>query len=333
MVDVIRNSNKIAILTHSNADPDAIASSYALFKIIKKLNPTCECYIVLHEGMSKLSRLLIRSLSLEEYLFVSKWPSNTGPEVIIIVATASSTQLGVSSRYLSTSKCIVIDHHETGDLITRGCISILISNAKATSEIITYIYALLNINIDHDIATLLIAGILYDTKHLALADKDLLCTLLFLLEQEGSMTRARKALYKEVDISERIARIKASLRAKVFKYNETLIAITCIGAYEASVANSLLELGYDLVLVISSNEHTRVIFRTTPRFIKLTGINVHRDIIKPVLEALGGSGGGHELAGGALVLADAREVYFKIIESLRNKLGKELRELTPGTCP
>lgn len=327
----VESSESIAILTHSNADPDAIMSSYALWRLVKYLNPQCCCRIVLHEGMNRVSKNAINTLGLSSGIFSERWDIDTKPSLAIVLDTASSTQLGNAIEYLR-NKCVIIDHHAVGDLINKCELTIVMPTSKATSEIITYIYGILDIDMDPEIATALLTGIMFDSKHLSLADKDLMYAILYLLEKGASIQKSKKALHREMDISEKIARIKASLRVTAFRYRDLLIAITCVGAHEASVANALIELGYDAVFVVSSNDITRITFRTTQKFIKYSGINIAKDIIEPIARSFKGSGGGHELAGGAHCYASMRDVYLRIIQMLRDKLGENLREIGKDSC-
>ena len=46
-----------------------------------------------------------------------------------------------------------------------------------------------------------------------------------------------------MDFSERVARLKASRRTKLFKINEWIIALSHVSAYETSAARALIELG------------------------------------------------------------------------------------------
>jgi len=328
--NMIENSKNIAILTHSNADPDAITSSYALWKLIKQLNPQSHCKVVLHEGMSRVSKNVINTLGLNISIFTEKL--DIKPSITIIVDTASSTQLGSAINYLN-DKCIIIDHHAVGDLVNRCELAIVIPTSKATSELITYIYNILDVDMSSDVATALLTGIMFDSRHLSLVDKDLMYTILFLLEKGASVQKSKRALHREMDISEKIARIKASLRATVFRYNDLLIALTCVGAHEASAANAMIELGYDAVFIISSNDITRITFRATQKFLKLTKISIAKDIVEPIAKSFKGSGGGHERAGGAHCYAPMREVYLKIIQMLKNKFGENLREISTDRCP
>ena len=99
--------------------------------------------------------------------------------------------------------------------------------------------------------------------------------------------------------SERVARLKATRRTRLFKVNQWIIALSHVSAYQASAARALIELGAHVAAVAGTkNEDIEISLRSSLDFFKQTQIHLGRDIAKPLGEYLHGMGGGHATAAG-----------------------------------
>lgn len=62
--EIINNATKIGILLHDNPDPDAIASGWALYKMIKNISPEKNCQLLYRGDISHFSnKLMIKLLN------------------------------------------------------------------------------------------------------------------------------------------------------------------------------------------------------------------------------------------------------------------------------
>ncbi len=300
---------RFAILVHRHADPDAIASAYALLKIVKGR-------IYAPGGLSSLGKRLAEYLGLE----VSEGPITE--EKVIVVDTASKAQLpGVE---LEDKEVIRIDHHATGDI--EGFTD---PSASSTSELVSLMLKDLGVVLDPKTATALIAGILYDSKQLRISRAETFEALWYLSLQGGRASEAYKILESKQrdDFSVRVAKMKACQRLKFFKVKDFIIAITEIGSHESDVMKMLLESGADVVYVISIRDgETRIYGRLSKRALGL-GLDVS-EILSKLAQDYGGSGGGHKGAGGAILKGswDFEELCKKLYGRTSRKIVELLRK-------
>lgn len=317
------------IITHKNADPDAIASALIMEKVVGSLTKM-KPYLLFPEGLNLISKNILSKLSigLESYEHEQILKQvNLQKASLIVVDTSYSKQLGKYSNIVDkVGKIIVIDHHSNGDLDEKAFLTIKSFNVASTSEIAYIVSRSLNITLPVKVMQLSLAGILYDSRHLLLAKPVTFKVISELIEKGISYHEVIKLLQIKPTIAERIARIKASLRSKYYRVNDIIIGITYVGAYEASVARSLIELGLDIVFVIGDhNDEIRVIARASSTITDDLGIHVSNDILSKLSQYYKGSGGGHPGAGGFNILSrveleELKEKLIKLtLEVLRSK--------------
>ncbi|WFO76057.1 DHH family phosphoesterase [Desulfurococcaceae archaeon MEX13E-LK6-19] len=330
LVREILAANKILITGHKNADPDALAAAYVLRNFIEReLGRTV--IISFPEGLNEVSKKIVNELGLEniyDHLIMYKSSISEFFDKVIVVDTSSFEQLGVFKNILSSKNIVVVDHHSGGDMARRSILSIIDTYAKSTSEII---YLLLKdfYKLDSIESMLLLAGIIYDTRRFLLATPRTLEIAGKLVGIEGVNYKAViEMLQTEMDISERIARLKAAQRLVFRRIGDYIIAYTHVSAFEGSAARAILDLGADVAIVGSSNDETRIVVRMKPKVARELGINIGKDIMPLVGEYLGGGGGGHDAAGAASGkgnLVKALRYTYKLIASFIEKKINETK--------
>lgn len=284
------------ILTHKNADPDALSSMLILKNFLEALKN--KTYLILPEGLNAASKIVLNKLGIRTS-FVSphlmRW-INELIDIYIIVDTSSPVQLGQLIDIVREKPYIVIDHHQPGALINDSLIS-LSHKVVSTCELV---YLLLK-----DMwwfssleATLLLIGILYDSRRFIYVDKYSFRIIDELINKyDGDYRKALNVLQKKMDVSERIARLKGAQRLKIERIGEYVVVTTHVSAFEGSVARAIIELGADVVFVASSNDRLRIVGRATPEFVEKTRISLGRDIMPIIGKLIKGNGGGHDTAG------------------------------------
>ncbi|MCD6300760.1 MAG: DHH family phosphoesterase [Staphylothermus sp.] len=308
---------RIGLITHKNADPDALASIYVLREFLQaRKNYT---YLFFPEGLNSTSKYLLNKLGLTlEYYKVEygKYMDHL-IDYYVIVDTSNSVQLGDLGKIIQ-NKCIVIDHHHPGDLF-RKCYHSLVVKLTSTSELLYFV--LENIWYFSSIsATLLLSGMLYDTRRFIYVDKYTFYTANELINKySADYSKALEGLHKEMDLAERIARLKGAQRLILKRYNDIIVTITHVSAFEGSVARSLIELGADAAFVVSSNDKLRIVGRATKLFVQKTRISLGRDIMPKIGKLINGEGGGHDTAGVAEGKGSLKQ-GLKVIEKVLNSL-------------
>jgi phosphoesterase RecJ-like protein len=288
----------VLLLCHRNADPDAICSAYAFQGLLAKFRPNVTAEIGTGQGISRLSKHILKHLPIT----VNLQPSVEKADAIVLLDTNTTQQLGQLSERVAKTKApiIVIDHHaahpET-ERIAKLCITN--EEASSTCEIVYNFYKQLNTKPSLNEAKALFLGITFDTRHFVLAKTSTFKTISELSDIGVNPQEELSSLALPMDFSERVARMKASRRAKLIKIENWIIALSHVSAYQASAARALVDLGAHLAAVAGQkNEKIEISLRCTREFNQATGIHLGKDIAKPLGEYLQGMGGGHATAAG-----------------------------------
>jgi len=320
---------KALVLCHHNADPDAVCSALALTELLLALRPgmAISCYAA--EGVSKVSRRILDFLGFD---FTEEVDVREA-DILFMVDTNNVELLedlkdDVRER-AREAPLVVIDHHAVHpDTARIAALYIADEKASSTCEIILRLYEELGLEVSPKVAKALFLGIAYDTRHMLYADARTFLAMAKLVEAGARPRELMPLLSAEMDYSERVARLKACSRIRVFKFGEWLVAFSHVSAFQASVARAFLSLGAHLAIVAGEREgRLRVSMRATEAFGSGTGIHLGRDIARPLGERIGGMGGGHALSAGANGVGEPEEAIEHCLDILSRLLGKG-KELT-----
>jgi nanoRNase/pAp phosphatase (c-di-AMP/oligoRNAs hydrolase) len=127
-----------------------------------------------------------------------------------------------------------------------------------------------------------------------------------------------------MDFSERVARLKASRRVRLFSVKGRIVALSHVSAYQASAARALIDLGADVAAVAGQkNESIEVSLRATREFNTETNVHLGKDIAKPLGEYIHGMGGGHATAAGANGTGEIEPALKRCLLLLKEKLSNQ----------
>jgi nanoRNase/pAp phosphatase (c-di-AMP/oligoRNAs hydrolase) len=282
--------------------------------------PKIEVEIGAAYGISRLSKHLLQYVPID----VRDQPRIEKADAIVLLDTNTIQQLDNLAEKVKTAKSpiIVIDHHathpETEQLAT---LCVTNEDASSTCEIVYNFYKQANIKPNQTEAKALFLGIAFDTRHFILANSSTLKNIAELIDSGLNVQETLPLLSLPMDLSERVARLKASRRVKLFKMKEWIIALSHVSAYQASAARALIDLGADVAAVAGQkNEKLEVSLRGTREFHKQTGIHLGKDIAKPLGEYIHGMGGGHATAAGANGAEDIEVALKRCLLLLKEKL-------------
>jgi phosphoesterase RecJ-like protein len=311
----------VVLLCHHNADPDAICSAYAFAGLLKQTLPKMEVEIGAAQGISRLSKHILHYLPIE----VKPQPSVEKASAIVLLDTNTVQQLDTLSEKVKNSKApiIVIDHHASHpetEQLAKVCITN--EESSSTCEIIYNFYKETGLNPSETEAKALFLGIAFDTRHFVLANSTTLKNIAEIIDAGVNAQETIAILSLPMDFSERVARLKASRRTKLFKIDEWIVALSHVSAYEASAARALIELGAHVAAVAGTkNGKIEISLRSSQEFHKETNIHLGRDIAKPLGEYLHGMGGGHATAAGVNGEGDIEIGLKMCISLLKEKIG------------
>ncbi len=313
----------VVLLCHHNADPDAICSAYALEGLLKQSRPTLNVEIGAAYGISRLSKHILQHIPIE----IRDRPNIENAGAIVLLDTNTIQQLNNLADKVKRAKApiIVVDHHaahpETENMAT---LCITNEEASSTCEIIYTFYKETNTKIGENEAKALFLGIAFDTRHFVLANSSTLKNIAELVDSGINAQETLPMLSLPMDFSERVARLKASKRARLFKIDEWILALSHVSAYQASAARALIDSGADVAAVAGQkNENIEVSFRATREFHKQTGIHLGKDVAKPLGGYFKGMGGGHSTAAGANGVGEIESVLKRCLLLLKQRLANQ----------
>ena len=153
ILEEIKKANSIVILTHEAPDGDAIGSSLAMHLALKQLGK--ESDIIIPE-YSRLFSFLPGAEEIKKESVVKEY------DLAIALDCGDLKRLKCGEEYFETSKRkIEIDHHSSNTMF--GDLNFVNPVSPACCEILIEIFGYFGINIDKEIGSCLVAGIITDT--------------------------------------------------------------------------------------------------------------------------------------------------------------------------
>jgi len=318
-----RQATFVLLLCHQNADPDALCSAYAFQGLLKRIAPNVIVEIGTGQGISKLSKHILEHTPIT----VNTKPNIESADIIILLDTNTIEQLGELAETVSrsTAPIVVVDHHAAHpETLQKATIAIIEDQVSSNSEVVYNFFRQTKTKPNLNEAEALFLGIAFDTRHFVLGNASTFKTIVELCRAGVNPQEKLSLLSLPMDMSERIARIKACRRAKLIKTKEWLIALTQVSAYEASAARALIDLGAHAAAVAGQkNDNVEISLRCTRDFTKKTGIHLGVDIAQPLGEYLQGMGGGHAAAAGANGIGKAEATLLHCKKLFKEKLRQQ----------
>jgi phosphoesterase RecJ-like protein len=315
------NAKLVVLLCHQDADPDAIGAAYAFSSLLQRLRPRLRTEIGAAEGPSRLSKHLLATLPVK----LAFNPSFEEADAIVLLDTNTVQQLGDWAEKVKSSKApiVVVDHHASHPETERlAALIVSDENASSTCEIIYRFFMDMNVRFTENEAKALFLGIAFDTRHFVLANSTTLKIVADLIDAGVNAREALALLSLPMEESERIARLKASKRVKLFRVGKWIVAFSHVSAYQASAARALISLGAHVAIVAGEkNEKLRISMRASEDFHRATGFHLGRELAKPLGEYVQGMGGGHAVSAGVNGVGDVEACLKRCVRLLKEKLG------------
>jgi len=326
----VLNSAEVAVLSHVNADPDAVSSMISMKELLKALKKEVNVKQIAPEGVSKASSQLLSTF--KERFNTDATLSEV--DLIILVDTSSPILLGGLEESFKTfkGKMVVVDHHNPSPDLPKRSLRFIDEGAYSACELVLSLYNGLSVKPSRKVARLLLTGMMFDTGHFTMGRLKTFEAAVQLLKLGAEVEESMNLLQFKLERPEKLARLKAASRCRLYDADGWIIAFSEVGSYQASAARSLIAVGADLAVVCGVAEgELRVNLRATKAFTDACG-HLGRDIAEPMGKLLGGSGGGHETAAGVNVkgwMGDpckALEALAHALKSLQTPLSlKEVK--------
>ena len=305
ILEEIKKSKKILILTHEKPDGDAIGSSFAMYHILKRLNKTVD--ISLQDVPKQFSYI--------EGIDQIKEVPDSDYDLCIVLDCSRIERIGVNQHLLPTN-IINIDHHQTNTNF--GIINYVEPNMSSCSEVLYHFFKD-DFAIDKTIGECLLTGLLTDTG--GYGNSNVLPSSLYmageLIELGADFHKVfYNAISKQTKSQFELFQIA---RERLVFYNEGKIAFTYItkadterchclpGDHEGIVDIGRNIEGVEVSVFIHEDDGYRVSLRSN---------NSNIDVSK-IAELF--NGGGHKPAAGFIFTGDFKETKDRLIDEIIRK--------------
>ena len=311
--EALKKRDNFIILTHHNADVDAIASALVLKQALESLGKKVKTGVP--ESVSEVARnFLTEDVEINPKI---------NDETIVVVDTSAPEQLEPIEMGNVT---VVIDHHIAGNIHAE--FSHIDPEAKSCSELIYELCCELGTDITPKMATLLIGGLIYDTAHFRRAGHETFALVAELLKKsDKNYQEILEMLRTKINISEKIAILKSMKRLNSYRMGEYIVSFTTVGSFEASVARNLLRLGADIAIV-GAPKKKAVRISGRMRWQMKEKLNL-AEVFSSIESIIGGSAGGHDMAASAngKKPENLNIAFSEIMKQLEEKLENKAKEL------
>lgn len=283
------------VLLHGNADPDAMASAFAIQRSFPDVT------IGTPGGLNRVSKILAKNLGIETFEDVARVERAR----LLILDTSGPEQL--AGEY-DLAKAIVMDHHTRNSKWDAARMYHCDESKASCSEIVRDLLVAAGKTPSRETTLALMFGILTDTGYFRYARPNTLITFSELMAlHDIHMDEAMNLADAETDISERISQLKGAQRLRYWKAGECIVAVSQGSAFEASVCKSLLLLGADIAFVGSQRgDEFRISARATQAMVR-RGVHLGKLLGEVGSETTNG-GGGHPGAAGLSGTGDVEAI-------------------------
>ncbi len=296
------------ILLHGNADPDALASAFAISTAFRGAT------IGVPGGLDRVSKVLAQTLGIRT---VEKVNPTSGS--YLILDTSGPEQLNSA---VDLGSAIVVDHHTRNAKWEKARLYHCDDSKSSCSEIVYELLKGARKAVPRSAALALMFGMLTDSGYFKFARPPTLMTFAELMSLHNiQMDEVMGLADLETDISERISQLKGAQRLKYWKVGNHIVASSQGSAFEASVCKSLISLGADIAFVGSQRgEQFRISARATQAVVR-EGLHLGR-----LLGAIGSEttngGGGHPGAAGITGVGDVEAILNICVDNAIKVLNR-----------
>ena len=297
--ELIKESENVIIMGHTNSDIDAMGSGLGVYRIAKINNK--EAYIVNESANAGLERFIQTARQEEEYreVIIDKERALeliTPDTLLVITDTHKTTYVDVPELLDKTNKIVIIDHHRRStDFIENAILTFHEVYASSACELVTELieYSQNDIELTGIEAECLYAGIMMDTKNFTFKTGVRTFEAAAYLRKCGvDIIKVKKWFQSDLETYNKISKIVSD----AWITNDT-IAIS-IYDNEDENANIICAKAADELLTISDITASFVLGRLGDK-ICISGRSIGDINVQVILEKLGG--GGHITLAGAQV--------------------------------
>lgn len=302
-------------LMHVNADCDCIGSAFALQAAFGGT-------VGAPGGVSAPGRRLAARLGLE----VDEHPDPSAHGQSVVLDCSTRVQLGPLAG--KVPRPVLFDHHAYGDAWEEAVAVVRDPGRSSTCEVVLRFLQDAGVPLTREMALALATGIVSDSASFRFANEDTFRAMADLCAVGGFTLQDIHALLEETeegdDYSRRMANLKAGQRAYVEDVRGYLLAISEVGAHEASASKGLVRLGADCAFVAAERDGAIRVSARGSQALTEAGVNLGH-LVNAVATRLGVSGGGHAGSAGMNGPADPQEALAALHHALQEALTGKRR--------
>lgn len=316
LLRILKDARSILITTHQNPDPDALASSYALAFLLRRMLPQARIVYSVKGSIGGGYNKALASLS---QLRPDPWPENLD-EFNAILLLDVQPDFKLSPLPQGRPPTAVIDHHRSRGRRPRYPFSDIRTDVGATSSIIFSYFMELDVDIPPDLAATLLFAIETDLAGAAGQPGELDNIALSSLTLMADTRRLYKLRY--VSLPQGIYTAMAQGLSNAVQYGNVMLShLPSIESPESPAVIADFLLRYDpiqWVLVTALNAAgDALVMSLRTNDTKASAADVMRRLLRGI-----GEGGGHRTkAGGSVQLAEKSP---EEIERIRTRLRRRL---------
>jgi len=321
LLNFLKDKN-LLITTHDLADLDGFISGIALKYCFENYFPNQNIQLIF-SGLSKHTKSFISKFSAKFPKFNFTFREHvelSDIDVIVIVDSNNLDQIKLFANLDLNIPYIFIDHHFNLQKNYSGNVSslnLIFDNYSSTSEMVIELFDDYNIKLPMPYKYLLVSAILTDSGFLKYGNTGTIKNLNNILQDELEIQDILPLLEREIDISEKIARIKALQRVKLIRINNWLIGISHLSSFSASAASILTKVGFDIGIVVSEDKSD---YRITTRAKKQVCLKTGLHLGKIISKINNVNGGGHDGAATLNGKNDVEESLNQLIDKIKETL-------------
>jgi phosphoesterase RecJ-like protein len=316
VVDAIRGAQRLTVIGHENPDADTLGAALGLRMVGERLAIPTE--VVMADPVPTYLQFLP---GVEAVLSAPAFE----PDVAVIVDSGDLARIGSlatsHAEWLAKSRIVNIDHHVSNPGF--GAVNHVDADAASTCEMVTLLLPDLGVELNREVATVLLAGIVNDTHTFAHPNVTprTLRVAATLVEAGADLAAINRAIYAEksnatIAVWGRILRgVETAAGGRVIhaSMTETMLAETGATREASEGFIDLLTISREADIALLFKEQgasqTRVSVRTT-------------DAADAVAIASVFGGGGHARAAGCTVAAPLADARAQVLAECERELAR-----------
>lgn len=310
IIEKIKESSKIAILSHIMPDGDCVGSSLALYTAF--INAGKKARYILDDSIPVKYGFLKNSDKAENPGEYEKF------DAVIALDCGDEERLGTCSKYLKGNFVINIDHHISNTEF--GNLNMVDTNAAATGEIVYQIIKIMGIEMNKDISECLYTAIVTDTGQFQYSNTTSVTHQIAgdLLNNGVNAPEMFERIYQS-NSKEKVLLTRVALDSLEFYNNDSVCCISLSKKQQEAVnakeddADGLINLARDI-----DGVETAIFLKELYEGKIKVGLRSKRIVdVSKVAAKFGG--GGHVRASGCTVNGSLEDVKAEILEAVSDE--------------